>query len=93
MQPGTVHVKFDVPAELVGPEADERARRLFLLDAIREERISWRRAAHELGIGLDALVDLARHHGVPLVRYEMEDYRQDLQTLERLERQSGVPRR
>jgi hypothetical protein len=45
-------------------------------------------ADERLNIAPDRLLDLARDHGVPVVRYESRDLRDDLVTLAKLERGS-----
>lgn len=75
-----------VPASLADAGVAERAVVLVVLDAVRSERITWRAAAAALGVAPDRLLDLAREHGVPIVRYESADLRDDLATLATLER-------
>ena len=59
---------------------------LHVLDAVRQEKMTWRAAAAALDIAPDHLLDLARDHGLPVVRYEASDLRDDLATLAKLER-------
>ncbi len=87
MQAEPVHIAFFVPAGVAGPGAGERARLLLVLDAVRSERISWREGAAALGLAPSAFLDLARDHGVPVVRVEPSDLDADLATLDRLARQ------
>ena len=61
------------------------ARVLLVLDAVRSERITWRAAA-ALGIAPDQLLELARVHGLPVVRCESSDLHEDLATLGKIER-------
>ena len=84
MQVGNVELMVNVPATLAVPGAAERARLLLILDAVRSERMTWRRAASELAIAPDQLLDLACRHGIPVVRYEEADWREDSSTLLRL---------
>jgi hypothetical protein len=84
----SVELTITVPASLADPEAAERARVLLVLDAVRRERLTWRSAAAALNIAPDRLLDLARDHCVPVVRYESRDLRDDLMTLDKLERGS-----
>lgn len=88
MATDSVELTITVPASLADPEAAERARVLLVLDAVRRERLTWRSAAAALNIAPDRLLDLARDHGVPIVRYESRDLREDLVTLAKLERGS-----
>jgi hypothetical protein len=82
----SVELTITVPASLADADAAERARLLLILDAVRSERITWRAAADALGIAPDRLLDLAKVHGVPVVRYESADLSEDLSTLESLQR-------
>jgi hypothetical protein len=86
METNSVELTIRIPASLADPEAAERARVLFVLDAVRHEKMTWRAAAAALDIAPDRLLDLARDHGVPVVRYERRDLRDDLATLATLER-------
>lgn len=86
METNFVELTIRVPASLADPDAAERARVLLVLDAVRHEKITWRAAAAALAIAPDHLLDLARDHGVPVVRYESRDLRDDLATLAKLER-------
>ena len=82
----SVELTITVPASLADADAAERARLLLILDAVRAERMTWRAAADVLGIAPDRLLDLAKVHGVAVVRYESTDLEEDLSTLDRLQR-------
>ncbi len=84
MQADSVRVMVEVPAVLADEETPARARQLLVLDAVRSERISWRAAARALGLAPSQFLDLAREHGVPVVRYDVEDWAEDLSTLRRI---------
>ncbi|MBI4614341.1 MAG: UPF0175 family protein [Planctomycetes bacterium] len=86
MQTDSVQLTVTIPASLADAGAAERARRLLVLDAVRSQRMSWRAAADVLGLAPDGLLDLARDHGVPVVRYESADLADDLVTLARIDR-------
>ena len=86
MQTDSVELTIKVPASLADADAGERARVLLVLDAVRSERMTWRAAAAALGIAPDQLLELARAHGIPTVRYDSGDLREDLSTLAKLER-------
>ena len=86
METNSVELTIRVPASLADPEAAERARVLLVLDAVRQEKMTWRAAAAALDIAPDRLLELARDHGVPVVRFEAGDLRDDLATLAKLER-------
>ena len=92
MQTDSVEVTITVPASLADADVGERARALLVLDAVRSEKMTWRAAAAALDIAPDRLLELARIHGVPVVRYESTDLRDDLSTLGVLEhrRASGA---
>lgn len=81
-----VQVAFSVPASVAGPGASDRARLLLVLDAVRSERITWRDGATALGLAASAFLDLAREHGVPVVRVDAADLEADLATLDGLVR-------
>ena len=86
METKSVELTIRVPTSLAGPEAAERACVLLVLDAVRHEKMTWRAAAAALDIAPDRLLDLARDHGLPVVRYKASDLRDDLATLAKLER-------
>jgi len=86
MQSDSVELTITVPASLADADAAERARVLLVLDAVRSEKITWRAAALALGIAPEQLLELARVHGVPVVRYESSDLHQDLSALGKIER-------
>ena len=92
MQDDTVRVSVDVPAGLADEDTPTRARKLLVLDAVRSERMSWRAAAQALGLSPSEFLDLAREHGIPVVRYDdVADLREDLSTLDRvIRRPSGA---
>jgi hypothetical protein len=80
-----VELTITVPASLADAQAAELARVLLVLDAVRNERMTWRAAAAALNVAPDRLLDLARAHGVPVVRYESSDLHDDLLALAKLE--------
>ncbi len=86
MHTDSVELTITVPASLADADAGERARALLVLDAVRSDRMTWRAAAAALGIAPDQLLELARVHGVPVVRYESADLHDDLSALAKLER-------
>jgi hypothetical protein len=81
-----VELTIKVPAAVADAGAPERQRVLLVLDAVRNETMTWRAAAGALGIAPDALLELAKAHGVSVVRYDNADLRDDLSTLAKLER-------
>lgn len=84
VQSSHVELMVQVPVAIVDAGSAERARLLLVLDAVRSERITWRRAAAELAIAPDRLLELAREHGIPVVRYDEADWQDDSVTLARL---------
>jgi hypothetical protein len=85
VQSDSVELTIKVPAAVADANTPERARVLLVLDAARSERMTWRAAADALGIAPDAFLELARVHGIPVVRYDDADLRDDLSTLAKLE--------
>lgn len=77
-----IPVTVNVPASLVDEGTAERATRLLILDAVRAGRLTWRAAARELDLAPAAFLDLARLHGVPVVRVDEDELRQDFSTLD-----------
>ncbi len=86
MDGASVQITVEVPAALADDQTPGRARMLLVLDAVRSDRLSWRAAAGELGLSPSEFLDLARDHGVPVVRYDVADWHDDLATLDRLTR-------
>lgn len=84
MHADSVELTISVPSALADSGAGERARLLLVLDAVRSERMTWRAAARALGLAASAFLDLARDHGVPVVRVSAVDITQDLETLDKL---------
>jgi hypothetical protein len=90
MQADSVTLTVSVPASLADADAAERARVLLVLDAVRSERMTWRAAADALGVAPDRLLDLARAHGLAVLRYEASDLHDDLSTLAKLEQRRAA---
>jgi predicted HTH domain antitoxin len=65
----------------------ERLRLLWLIDQVRQVRISAGRAAELAGVPLLVMYDLLAEHGVPLLRMTDEELDEEIRTLERLEGQ------
>lgn len=86
MHGDSVLITIEIPAVLAGTDTASRARRLLALDAVRLGRITWRTAARELGLSSSAFLDLAREQGIPVARYEMNDWLGERATVERLGR-------
>jgi hypothetical protein len=90
MQADSVTLTVSIPASLADADAAERARVLLVLDAVRSERMTWRAAADALGVAADRLLDLARAHGLAVLRYEASDLHDDLSTLAKLEQRRAA---
>lgn len=90
MQTDSVELTITVPSSLADADAAERARVLLVLDAVRTQKMTWRAAAAALGIAPERLLELARVHGVPVVRYESADLHDDLSALAKLERRRSA---
>ena len=88
----SVSVTVEVPAARADERTAERARTLLVLDAVRSERLPWRAAARELGLSPAEFLDLARESGVPVVRYDVGDWRDEAATLDHLERRRSSGR-
>lgn len=86
MQAAPVQIAVSLPAAVAGPGSGERARLLLVPDAVRSERITWREGAAALGLAPSAFLDLARDHGVPVVRVDPSDLDTGFATLDRLAR-------
>jgi hypothetical protein len=86
----SVELTITVPASLADADAPQRARLLLVLDAVRAERMTWRAAADALGVAPDQLLDLAKEHGVPVVRYDAGTLAEDLSTLDEMQRRRAA---
>lgn len=84
MPADSVTVTIAIPAVIADGGTADRARTLLVLDAVRDERLTWRAAAAALGVAPDQLLDLARDLGIAVMRYEPEDLELDLATLAKL---------
>lgn len=77
-----LHVTVDVPPEIArgaapGILADE-ALRLLVLERFRLGEVSAGRCARLLGLGRVAFLDLCAAHGIPVIRYDLDDFRREL---------------
>ena len=84
----TVNVKL--PSELLRVanleqrNLSEEAARLLALELYREDKVSLGRAAELCQTPLAAFMDFAAKHGVPPLRYSLEDLEEERQTADRL---------
>ncbi len=62
----------------------EEAARLLALELYREDKVSLGRAAELWHTPLAAFVDFAAKHGVPPLRYSLEDLEEERQSVDRL---------
>ena len=85
MQVESITLTIRVPTTLADADTAELARLLLVLDAVRSERMTWRAAARALDVAPDRLLDLAKEHGVPVLRFEASELADDLTTLEKID--------
>jgi len=84
----TVDVKL--PSELLKTAnleqstLSEEAARLLALELYREDKVSLGRAAELCQTPVAAFMDFAAKHGVPPLRYSLEDLEEERQTADRL---------
>lgn len=83
-------LQLELPVEVVtvarldqGGGVSQEAARLIALELFREDQISLRRAAELCQTSLEAFMDYAGKHGVPL-HYGLGELDEDRQTIERL---------
>ncbi len=86
MHSDSVELTISIPTALADSDVAERARALIVLDAVRCERMTWMAAPAALDVAPDRLLEMARSHGVSVVRYEAADLAQDLAALAHLDR-------
>ena len=76
---GNGHPRLPRGAE--GESAEELARRLrllWVLDEVRQGRMTRIRATHLVGLGLEEFLWLQSNHGLDALDYELEDFRSEL---------------
>ena len=84
----TVHV--ELPAALVRAarldpaDLSREAARLLVLELFREEKVSLARAAELCTTPLEAFMDFAADHGVPPLRYSLDELEQDRRSFDEL---------
>lgn len=84
----TVNVKL--PSELLKvanleeSSLSQEAARLLALELYREDKVSLGRAAELCDTPVAAFLDFAAKHGVPPLRYSLEDLEEERQTADRL---------
>ena len=81
-----LQITFDVPDALSGqaPAAlADRARLLLVIDEVRGERLTRAAAARALGMSLDDFLIVAGKHGLYAIDYDLEDFRSELDSIER----------
>lgn len=83
-------VRVDLPfallkaANLEEGNLSQEAARLLALELFREEKLSLGRAAELCQTPLAAFMDFAAQHGVPPLRYRMEDLEEERRVTDRL---------
>ena len=85
----TVHVVLPSAllkaANLEDKNLSQEAARLLALELYREEKVSLGRAAELCQTPLAAFLDFVAKHGVPLLRYTVQDLEEERQSAERLD--------
>jgi hypothetical protein len=77
----TVTVTLDLPPDAEGESSDElvqRLRLLWVLDEVRQGRMTRLRGAKLLCLGLDEFLRQAASHGLDAIDHDLEDFRQEL---------------
>ena len=83
-------VRVDLPSALLKAanleegNISEQAARLLALELYREEKISLGRAAELCETPLAAFMDFVAKHGVPPLRYRLEDLEEERRSTERV---------
>jgi len=84
----TVNVALPVAllkaAKLEEKNLSEEAARLLALELYREDKVSLERAAELCQTPLAAFLDFAAQHGVPPLRYSLEDLEEERRSTDRL---------
>jgi predicted HTH domain antitoxin len=76
-----ITVTIDLPSDAGSEPIEALARRLrllWVLDEVRQGRMTRMRAAQVVGIGIDAFLQEAAAHGVDAIDYDLEDFRKEL---------------
>ena len=77
----TVTVTLDLPPDAAQEQPEVLARRLTLLwvlDEVRQGRMTRLRAAGVLGTSLDEFLREATDHGLDTIDYDLDDFRREL---------------
>jgi predicted HTH domain antitoxin len=75
----TVSVELPADAQRESPDAlADRLRLLWVLDEVREGRMTRVRAAELAGLSLDALLREAAVRGIDAIDYDLDDFRREL---------------
>jgi predicted HTH domain antitoxin len=77
----TVTVTLDLPPDAEAEHPDELARRLqllWVLDEVRQGRMTRARAASVLGLSLDEFHRQASERGLDAIDYDLDDFRREL---------------
>jgi len=88
-----IHLELELPEGLVDRQLEAELVRRFKEDtAIRlfqEGKVSSGYAAHLIGTPRIEFLELLRQRGIPYVEYSADDFREDLATLQGVEREAG----
>ena len=84
-------VRVDLPSALLKAaniqdgDISAEAARLLALELYREEKVSLQRAAELCETPLAAFMDFVAQHGVPALRYSLEDLEEESRSIDSLE--------
>jgi len=80
-----LQIEVDVAEESVDKaHLEEHLRREAILELFAERKIPAGKAARELSLGRIEFMELLQQRGIPYVVYTLEDFEQDMATLDRL---------
>ena len=79
-----MQITVDIPAPLSGQSTEDlakRARLLLVIDEVRAGRLTRAGGAHALEMTLDDFVIEAGRHGLYAIDYDVDDFKQELDTI------------
>jgi predicted HTH domain antitoxin len=83
-------VNVELPSELLraanldGSDLSQEAARLLALELYREDKVSLGRAAELCRTPLEAFLDFSAKHGVPPLRYTLEDLEEERRSTDKM---------
>ncbi len=90
-----LHLELDIPDEVVDPSTRDEfvaaCKEQAVLRLFAERKIPAAVGARLLGLTRIEFMDLTRRRGIPYHVYTAEDFREDMQDLEALERKANQP--